>query len=166
MKKLILLLLVVSILSSIANADMENFAEAEKLIKSKVSCNDLTDNQLEIIGDYFMEQMHPGELHEIMDERMGGESSASLKQIHINMAKSFYCGEYGIMSAGMMNMMMGRSGFGMMNGINFGGNDMMNGYYSGYGIFGMGFFGWVFMLLAIAALVLFIIWLYKQIQKK
>lgn len=31
--------------------------------------------------------------------------------------------------------------------------------------FGMGFFGWIFMILVIVALVLFIVWLIKQMQK-
>ena len=73
------------------------------------------------------------------------------------------------MSAGMMNIMMGRSGFGMMGGINTGGNNMMGNYFgygTGYGMFGMGLFGWIFMLLILVALVLLIIWLIKQIQKK
>ena len=39
---------------------------------------------------------------------------------------------------------------------------MMGGYgYSGVGII----FGWLFMILALVALVLFIVWLVKQIQK-
>lgn len=159
MKKIILLLLIVSILPSIANADMENFAEAEKLIKSKTSCDDLTDIQLELLGDYYMEQMHPGKLHEIMDERMGGEGSESLRQVHINMAKSFYCGEYGMMSSGMMNMMMGR-GFGTQRG-NW---NMMGNYYDG--MYSMGFFGWIIPLLVIVILILLIIWLIKQTQRK
>lgn len=41
---------------------------------------------------------------------------------------------------------------------------MMGGFYSG--IFGMGFFGWIFMLLVVVALVLFIVWLVKQLQEK
>ena len=96
----------------------EDFAEAEELIKSKIQCNQLTDDQLEIIGEYYMEQMHPGELHEQMDEMMGGESSEQLKQMHIAMGKSFYCGEHDAISTGMMSMMMGR---GMMNMMNSGG---------------------------------------------
>ena len=48
-------------------------------------------------------------------------------------------------------------GFGMM-GFPFGG---MMGSYS-YGMFG---FGWIFMVLIAVALVLFIVWLIKQIQR-
>ena len=131
----------------------EDFAQAEEIIQQKIPCSELTEEQLELIGDYYMEQMHPGEAHEIMDEMMGGEGSENLKQMHINMGLSFYCGESETMSSGMMNMMMGRS---MMDG---GITNTMYGY-SGYS-----FFGWVFMILVIVALILLIVWLIKQIQR-
>ena len=69
------------------------FDEAKELIDSKVSCNDLSDEQLEMIGDYLMEQMHPGEAHEVMDKMMGGEGSESLRQMHIAIAKRLYCND-------------------------------------------------------------------------
>lgn len=50
------------------------------------------------------------------------------------------------------------SGVGGMMGYGFMGPGMMYGSY-GYG------FGWIFMLVYLAALVLLIIWLIKQIQK-
>ena len=87
----IIIILVISMGFVYAHGE-ETFAQAENIIKEKISCNKLTDYQLEILGDYFMEQMHPGELHEIMDERMGGEGSESLRQVHINMWQAFYCG--------------------------------------------------------------------------
>ena len=92
----------------------EIFKQAEAIIRQRISCDELTSDQLEILGDYYMEQMHPGEFHEIMDERMGGEGSASLRQIHINMGLAFYCGQRSAMAPSMMNIMMGRS-YGMMN---------------------------------------------------
>ena len=115
-----------------------DFAETKQLIDSGISCDKLTDEELETMGDYYMEQMHPGEAHEIMDNMMGGEGSESLKQVHINMAKRLYCNEniyigYGMMSSGgMMNMMN-----------NFIGYEMMSGR-TGYG--GI-FFGWIIWLI-------------------
>ncbi len=104
-----------------------NFNETKQLIDSGISCDELTEEQLEAMGDYYMEQMHPGEAHELMDQMMGGEGSDSLKQVHINMAKRLYCnediggmmGSGGMMGGGMMNMMMGNNqmgsgGMGMM----------------------------------------------------
>jgi len=70
-----------------------NFSETKKLIDSGISCDRLTDEQLEEIGDYYMEQMHPGQSHELMHQMMGGEDSELTKQMHINMARSIYCNE-------------------------------------------------------------------------
>lgn len=100
-------------------AQEHDFAEAKQLIDSGINCEKLTDEQLEAIGDYYMEQMHPGESHEIMDRMMGGEGSESLKQVHINMARRLYCndnismnngmgGYWGMMGGGMMGMMARR----------------------------------------------------------
>ncbi|MEM4325886.1 MAG: hypothetical protein QXU40_01130 [Candidatus Pacearchaeota archaeon] len=101
----------------------EDFSEGKRLFESKISCSNLTLEQLEKIGDYLMEQMHPGESHEAMDKMMGGEGSESLKQMHINIAKRMYCDErsfrkdytttpymipmmgQGMMGLGMTNMM-------------------------------------------------------------
>ena len=112
-KIFIISILVVGI--SFASADIEeDFKKAEEIIKQKIPCGQLSDEELKNIGDYYIGQMHPGELHEIMDERMGGEGSENLRLVHINIARAFYCGESQMMSAGMMNVMMGRS-YGMMN---------------------------------------------------
>lgn len=122
----------------------------------ELSCNELTDSDFERLGDAVMESMHPGEAHERMDEMMGGEGSESLRQAHINMGLSFYCGEHDAMSGGIMDMMMGRTEI-------MGSGNMMGsfGNYRTYGIF-----PWLFMVLVIVTLVLFIIWLIKQLQNK
>ena len=94
---------------SLVFAPEHDFDETKQLIDSGIGCDKLTDEQLESIGDYYMEQMHPGEAHEMMDQMMGGEGSESLRQVHINMAKRLYCNEDvgGMIGGGMMNMMMG-----------------------------------------------------------
>jgi len=151
MKKIMLLLLVLLTVSLITNVNgEEDFTKAESLIKSRIACDDMTNDQLESIGDYYMEQMHPGESHELMDNMMGGEGSESLKQVHINMAKRLYCNEnvyigYGMMSSGsMINMMMGR---GMM------GNYPANYDYSNYGYWN------IFWILLSAAVIFLIVWI-------
>ena len=164
MRKVLLLIICVTLLLNInlAFAHEHNFDETKQLIDSGISCDKLTDEQLEAMGDYYMEQMHPGESHELMDEMMGGDGSESLKQMHINIARNIYCEESGTMiGGGMMNGgMMGMMPM-MMNMVGSGG--MMQGidgnYYRGYNIF-----GWLFMILIIIVLVLLIIWLIKQIQ--
>ena len=150
MKKISIIIVLVFALSTLVFAN-ENFDEAARLIENKVSCDELTEDQLEMIGDYYMEQMHPGEIHEIMDERMGGEGSDSLRQVHINMARNFYCGEYGAMPIGMMNVMMNR-----------GGNNMMGYYGSPYGWWGFGWFGMVMMILFWVVIIWLIVWAIKH----
>jgi len=51
-------------------------------------------------------------------------------------------------------------GFGGMMGWNYGIMGMMYGYDSG-----MWIFGWIYMILVSVALVLLIVWLFKQVQK-
>lgn len=115
-----------SILLVSANEGHESKIEEGKILaESNISCNELSDEQLEEIGDYYMEQMHPGEAHEYMDRMMGGEGSESLKQVHINMAKSIYCKE----SSSMMGMMSGMMGSGGMMGNNMMTRGMMGNYY-------------------------------------
>jgi len=93
---------------TIAHAD-GSFDEAKAIIDSNIPCDQLTDKQLEIMGDYYMEQMHPGPSHERMDEMMGGEGSASLAAMHRSMALKFYCQSngssknFGMMGGGMMD---------------------------------------------------------------
>src|SRR3989344_194961 len=143
--KLIALLILSLFMINLASSNMEDFEEAKNIISSKVSCGDLSEKQLEILGDYYMEQMHPGEVHERMDAMMGGEGSESLRQVHINMGIRFYCG--GNNYYGMMGMMYN--------------NGNVNNVY-GYGFIGV--FSWIFMVIVIIALVLLIIWLFKKIQ--
>ena len=139
----ILLVLVAGLVA----AHEHDFGEAKQLIDSGVSCDKLTEEQFEEIGDYYMEQMHPGEAHEYMDEMMGGEGSESLKKMHINIARNTYCGESGgMMNGGMMNMMGG-------------GNMMAGNYYSGYNIL-----GWLFTILVITILVLTILLLINKLK--
>ncbi|MEW6748950.1 MAG: SHOCT domain-containing protein [Candidatus Micrarchaeota archaeon] len=164
MKSLIFGLLIAGMIFATMGED--GLASAKQLIDSNVSCDKLDDTQLELIGDYYMEQMHPGEAHETMDRMMGGEGSASLKQAHIQMALVLYCGEtnttptYG----GMMGMMpfMSRSGLGGgMMGYPYGGmmGDGVMGYYSWGWIVGL-----VFWVLVFVAIVLLIYWLYRSIR--
>ena len=137
--------------------EIEEIEEGRQLVLSRVSCNILTNQQLENVGEYYMELMHPNELHEIIDQRMGGEGSESLRLVHINIAKMMYCGERNAMPINMMNLMMNRGGFqGMMS--NFGTGYNMMGYYPYYG-------GWM-MIFWILFLVLVVYLLYKLFNKE
>lgn len=144
MKKMITLILMVMLSVGVLGTP-HDFTQARQLVESKVSCSDLNDSQLEQIGDYYMEQMHPGNAHELMDEMHGGDGSATLQAMHRMIAKRIYCGED---SMGMMNSMMagqdnqamqgGMMGVGMMQSMganNIGGNQMMASQGYGYWIF-------------------------------
>lgn len=139
-------------------------AEAERLINSNAECSILTEGQLEVIGEYFMERMHPGEAHEFMDKRMGlEEGTAEEKRFHANLAKAMYCGDnadYGMMGGGvrgnMMRSMMGYDTEGA--GYGFG---MMGNY--GY----RGFYGWsVFEILLLILLAGLIVLVYLHVWRK
>src|SRR3989344_1061483 len=115
-----------------------DFTEAKKFVEGKVSCGNLTDEQIEEVGDYLMELMHPGEAHEQMHNIMGGENSETVKLMHVNMAKMMYCNEGEGMN-NMMNMMQG----GMMgnNTMGSGGMGMMGSGMMGPGMMGSGMMG-------------------------
>jgi len=161
MKKISLIVIFSMLLLSVSlvSAHEHNFAETKQLIDSGISCDKLTDEQLESIGDYYMEQMHPGEAHEMMDQMMGGEDSDSLKQMHIQMAKRFYCNEDvgEMMGGGMMNM-VGSGGMINMMGTNMMSGSMGTGSWWLWSVVGMLF--WIALLVA---LILLIIWLYKKV---
>ena len=168
MKKIIFVVIVALLLSlGLANAiTQQEISEAKGLIDSKADCKSLSDSQLEIIGEYYMEQMHPGESHELMHQMMGlKEGSEAEKQFHINMAKALYCGEtnaFGsgsMMGRGMMNMMTGGNmGYGMM------GNDPF-GY--GYGYWSFWNILYLILLIGLIILVYFgIIKLWRSLYQK
>ena len=72
----------------------------------EVSCDEISEDDLEQLGDAVMEQQHPGEAHEVMDRMMGGEGSESLRQVHIRMGSRYLgCGtsySQGMMTGGSM----------------------------------------------------------------
>ncbi len=154
MRKILFAIMVVLLLNiSLVFAHEHNFAETKQLIDSGISCEKLTDEQLEAMGEYYMEQMHPGEAHEMMDQMMVGGGSDSLKQIHIQMAKRLYCNENvgGMMgSGGMMNMMMGNN---MM------GSGMMGDWRYGFGYWN--FINILYIILLIGLIILVYLWILK-----
>lgn len=159
--QLALLILVVTaafaLAAAFAFAHAADFNETKKLVSSNIACDELSDEQLEGIGEYYMEQMHPGEAHEFMHQRMGlEEGSETEEKFHISLAKTMYCGE---LSTGMMGVGMG----GMMGA---GGAGMMGASYS----YGLGNVNNALLTLLLILLIivsaLAALWLYKQIKRK
>ena len=162
MKRLFLLLVTLLILSFAVSATVttEELNQAKIIINSKISCNELSNDQLKLLGEYLMEQMHPGESHELMDKMMGLEENPNEDaQFHINLAKTMYCNEYGSMlgNKGMMNMMARQGYYG-----NTIGPGMMN-YSYGWSIWDILYF---ILLIALILLVILLIFkLYRNLTK-
>lgn len=74
-----------------------------------LDCRAITDQDFELIGDAWMEKIHPGEAHKQMDQMMGGEGSESLEKMHFAMGSNYLgCSDYAEMigSSSMMGGMM------------------------------------------------------------
>ncbi len=109
MRKIIhlsVLFLVLSLSIVVTAVSQDELNQAKILIDSNIRCDKLTNEQFEVIGEYYMEQMMPGESHERAHQMMGlTEGSEAEDQFHINMARRIYCGENvggGMMGGGMM----------------------------------------------------------------
>ena len=126
-----------SSISSTVQEEAEGKAIWEQLQSKQIECKNLTDDDFDVLGEYFMGQsIGNTERHTVMNQMMKnmmGEKGET--QIHITLGKrssgcdinaSFSSG-YGFMP--MMWLMMGG-----------GGNSMMG--YGGWGGFGL---GWIFM---------------------
>lgn len=159
---LLLALFAVSFVSASGNHSVEQWEYAESIIEANTSCDELTEEQLELLGDYYMEQLHPGEMHTRMDQMMGGEGSESLRQAHMFMARRWYCGDAAGM--GMMGMMMGGTrnissnmGAGMMQGFEqFGSFGSMMGSLGGLGMGLTQILVWILLITGIVAIVKYI----------
>ena len=168
MKKIMLVfgIFLLSISLVLANGDHQSeIEEGKKLVDSGISCDKLTDEQLESIGEYYMEQMHPGEQHEAMHKMMGMEEGTEYhEQVHVNMARMMYCGEGGMMGDGMMNG--GMMGANMMDRQTPQTN-MMQGMMGNWGYSGYWDFWNIIWLLFWIGIIISVVWLiYKFIIKK
>jgi len=161
MKKIMILIILLSVLlTSQVLAQEHDFEDIKSLMDSGASCSQLTNEQLEEIGDYYMEQMHPGEAHEIVDNMMGGEGSESLKQVHINMARRLYCNENVYIGYGMM-------GYGGLIGImNRVGGSMMGNYQPYYSYNNYGYWNLLWIVFLVAIIIIIALMIYKFRVKK
>ena len=163
----ILLIAIILLGAGLVIAD-KSIDAGRSLVQSKVGCDKLTDVQLEDIGDYYMEQMHPGQAHKTMDEMMGGDGSQSPKLMHIAMAKRLYCNDSsGAANYGMMSMMNGgmKMTAGGMIEKNMMDGGMMGG--SGYGYWNfLSFLNLVLLVGLIILVYLGIFKLWKSINSK
>jgi hypothetical protein len=118
--------------------------------QTQIDCSKVSDIQFKKLGDAYMGYGITEQQHTAMEQGMGGEGSANLQQVHINMGRAYLgCG-----SNYASGSMMG--GYGPESGAPYG--------YMMEGIHGV-FFLLVFILV-LTDLVLAGIWLWKQIFKK
>ena len=111
-KGLVLFILFICSIIAVSAQSEEEIEEGRTIVAAKTSCEDLTDEQLEAVGEYYMEQIHPGALHDAMHEVMGiEEGTEEHKQFHITLAKRMYCGEGSYTMMGYNNGL----GYGMMS---------------------------------------------------
>lgn len=169
MKKIFLIILIGLTAAVIAGATEESEGKEiwNKLQNEEVKCADLTDDDFELLGEYFMGQMM-GESHEAMNnmmlQTMGKEGE---EQAHIAMGKRFSACEPEAQIPQnmapmiiMMNMMMGgwsNPSFPSLS--NF--NNMMNFGYTQFG-----WLGFLFMILFWVLVILGIIVLIKCLMGK
>lgn len=115
---------------------------------SQLDCAKISGGDFEFLGDSIMERMAGShELHEQMDNMMGGEGSASLKQMHITMGKNWLACHEGMDMGGMMTSMTPM----MMR--------MMGSYYPAYysgfdAVLIFGVIGWILFIAALVYLLL------------
>ncbi len=138
----------------------------EKFQAKQTTCADLSDEDFEVLGEYFMGQM-TGASHEAMNNMMIQMMSEEGEgQMHVVMGKrlsgcdtSTAYPSQGIGFMPMMQMMMG--GWSSPFGSNQTNNSMMN-----FGFIPFGGFGWIFMILwwvlIIIGIVALIKWLMNQ----
>ncbi len=167
MKKIVSIIIAVLLLSlNLANAiTQQELSKAKSLIESKADCKTLSESQLEIIGEYYMEQMMPGLSHERAHEMMGlQEGSEAEEQFHINLGKNSYCGEnVGMMDSGIM------SGGGMMSGEGMMGNNYQTPLYNNTSLLikeRFEIFFYIMLTLVIVVLILVIILLINKAKQK
>jgi len=138
----------------------------QKLQIKEIECGDLSDDDFGVLGEYFMGQML-GDSHAAMNEmimRMHGEEGE--EQIHILMGKRLSgcdtSAAFPAISGGwmpMMNMMWG--GWSSP----FSGNNAINNVMSfGFGPFGG--FGWIFMILFWALVIIGIVALVRWLSNQ
>ncbi len=71
----------------------EDFTVAQGLVDARVPCSNLSEEQLVMIGDLFMEKTNPGPTHEAMDAALV-EGSEKWKQEHLRVGNALYCQDY------------------------------------------------------------------------
>lgn len=172
MKKLLMVAAILTIVLSavsLANAEEMQLKSVDTILteiqqEQGVSSSDQIDPdkvsqaKLEELGDSVMEAMiGNSETHEQMDDRLGGDGSASLSAFHTRLGYNYLVGY----PNGMMSLMT--SGMMSNNDGSFDWNGMM-GYKNSRSSGMMGYLGWGGMLIGLFVLVLLVAVLYFVVR--
>jgi hypothetical protein len=137
--------------------------------QNQINCSKVVDDQYEKLGDAVMGYGITEQQHTAMENMMGGESSATAKQAHINMGRSYIGCWANYNSSPTMMGMMNSTGSDNNYSSNYNSNSGMMGYYPSamhhyYG--GLAWFCGITILLVWSFLILAIIALAKWLNKK
>jgi hypothetical protein len=154
--------------SSTIGLALQDIYNSQNIVsQNQVACAAVTDAQFEKLGDAVMGYGITEQQHTAMENMMGGEGSATLKQAHINMGRSYLgcwsnykAGPVGVPMMGYLNGTSTPTGYVQTNPYYGGPWGMMGGYYSGYH-----WFGWATMALVWALLILGIVALVRWLKK-
>ena len=178
------LTLLASVLVNASPLHSSAVMEGKEIVEARMDCSKLNEAQLLSIGEYLMETMHPGELHDEMSHAMGLEHGTKQHDnFHIMMAKTMYCGMEGsamMPMMRMMSMMQGSSGMmqtgggNMMGGKGMMGGGMMNMMGSGgmmdggmmSGSYGSWLWNYVLVIAIPTLAIIFILWFWKKLNRK
>ncbi len=141
-----------------------------KLQAKQLECKNLTDDNFEVLGEYFMGQM-VGSSHETMNnmmkQMMGKEGEEQMHKVlgkrlsGCDLNTSYPSSGFGFMPMmGMMGSAFASQSFGGTKG----GGNPMSALSGGWGLSGSLF--WLFWIVALIDLILLAIWLWKKIKKE
>lgn len=153
-----------------ASEEIEGKTIWEKLQIKQLECKSLTDDNFEVLGEYFMGKI-VGSSHEVMNNmmvRMIGDEGE--KQMYIAMGKrnSGCDTSAAFPSQGIFMPMMWVMGSANSPQVGGGANSMMDfGNVMGWNGFGfLGFLTWLFWVVVLVDLILLGIWIWKKIKKE
>ena len=130
-----------------------------------LDCDQISETELEKLGDAWMETIHPGQAHKMMDQMLGGEGSESLRLAHIQMGQNYLgCDRSGgswMGKPGWGNRggMMGMMGGGMMGGSGMWAGSANTGSFLDWsGVWDIQYFLWILIEILLVIVLILVVW--------
>lgn len=152
--------------SSTISAALQDIYSSQSIsAQSQVICAQVTDTQFEKLGDAVMGYGITEQQHAVMENMMGGEGSATLKQAHINLGRS-YLGCWSNYRSGPVTMPMMGYFYGSSTPTTYGQNNSYSGPWGMMGYaFNSGWSNWITTILLWTLLLLGSVTLVKRLRK-